>query len=53
MVMDSPYVHTIYDLVQKHITNQKSIPIFLAPHQINLFSRHSSTINSNVACEGF
>jgi len=44
MVMDSPYVHTIDDLVQTHITNQKSIPIFLGSHQIDLFRADSSYI---------
>lgn len=45
MVMDSPYLHTIDDLVQLHINNQKSIPVFLSALTVELYSRQS--INSS------
>lgn len=45
VVMDSPFLHTVDDLVQLHITNQKSIPVFLSALTIELFSRQS--INSS------
>ena len=45
MVMDTPYLHTLDDLVQLHINNQKSIPVFLSALTIELYSRQS--INSS------
>ncbi|XP_057373936.1 mitotic spindle assembly checkpoint protein MAD1-like [Daphnia carinata] len=45
MVMDSAYLHTIYDLVQLHINNQKFIPIFLSALTVELYPCQS--INSS------
>ena len=41
IVMDSPFIHTVDDLVQLHVTRQHSIPAFLAALTIELFSRQS------------
>ena len=53
MVMDSPYIHTVDDLVQLHVNRQRSIPAFLAALTIELFSRQSmnttSTFPSNLS----
>jgi len=53
MVMDSPYIHTVDDLVQLHVNRQRSIPAFLAAVTIELFSRQSmnstSTFTSNLS----